>query len=228
MLPDRKTRLALGGVLPYLVVYWSSRRGPVEKTGTIRNLMLDGVYDGICSGDAHVVSGEGFKFDGVSDSVVGAYVPEILSFGTGEHSLSCWFQTSTLAFQNLIAKETGNGWESVLYLRNSNPYIRFRIGATWTNNMSVRVDDGNWHLVTASRIGTTLYVFLDGRQVDSVSSSTESSTNTSPLTVGGGLATLGLSTLNGAIDEVMVTNGKGIDLVMHQAIHEIQRHLFGV
>ena len=91
--------------------------------------------------------------------------------------------------------------------------------------MNIRVDDNVWHFVTGSRIGTTLYVFLDGKQVDSQAGSTDDCTNSENFVLG---ARQTADLFTGNIDMPMVYNGHGITLAEHQAFYHATRGLFGV
>ena len=208
-----------------LVGFWSSVVEGVRPTGTFRNLAM-GVYDGALQSDAYVKPGSGLVLDGTSYRSLHSYTPLVMSFGTRDHTFQCWFKTSTLANQTLMCKISSlslNGtW---LYLRNSNPYIRFLTTSTWTGSMNIRVDDNVWHFVTGSRIGTTLYVFLDGRQVDSQAGSTDDCTNSETFVLG---ARQTKELFTGNIDMPMVYNGHGITLAEHQAFYHATRGLFGV
>jgi hypothetical protein len=137
---------------------------------------LIGTNDGTLNGGmayATVGGRECAEFDGVDDHVS---IPDSAAVSvTGNLTLSCWFRTSTSAYQMLMCKYTGTTAQNSYFL-----FLRGNGGGD-TTKMSffveiegsggfevygtaspVSVFDGNWHHIAGTYDGTNLRSYIDG------------------------------------------------------------------
>ncbi|MEM7454635.1 MAG: LamG-like jellyroll fold domain-containing protein, partial [Planctomycetota bacterium] len=106
-----------------------------------------------------------FTNDSGGSSVVRVLDNAALDFGTGDFTASFWYQTTQLP----PGEATVVGWEGFapdgfdLYTDNFGD-INFRVEGTSGNMVDWAATplDGNWHLITATRSGSTFSIYIDG------------------------------------------------------------------
>ena len=94
-------------------------------------------------------------------------------------TLEVWFKTSTtrggalMGFSDTRTGDPNSAWDRALYITNYGQLV-FGVnpGKIAYINSSQRVNDGGWHLATASLSATGMRLYLDGNLVDSDSSTT--------------------------------------------------------
>ena len=166
--------------------------------------------------------GNSLNFDGVDDYVQFSD-NSVGNFGTGEFTIEYWVKT-TDDKGGVIAKRNScdcDNWSALI----ENGRIRLEIsddGCTTavTNVYGVsKIDDGEWHHIAFTRVGTTIYAYVDGRlEVKGISAHDMTSTNS--LRIGN----IPCSTswhLDGSVDEVRIWN-------IARTKSEIQDNMFGL
>ncbi len=156
--------------------------------------------------------GQGLSFDGNNDSVNITYNANLNL--TSAITLSAWVKTSKSTKQVILNRTTGSSPYNGYELNVSDDYGNCGgTGSTgrpgfWMGTTSgslcakQRIDDGNWHLVTASYDGTTGRIYVDG-VLDTATAMTNQLNNTSSTLYIGTQVT---SFFQGSIDEVRIYN----------------------
>ena len=151
--------------------------------------------------------GKGLNFDGgdftkVSDS-------NSLDFGTGEFTASTWVKFSNSPSSRLIYKynsDTTRGF--MLTTDGSNrPYFNtFSTGGATDAfaQGSTALNDNQWHYVTGTRSGTTLYLYVDGKLVNSATGSSSDISGATAMYIGSSLGSS--SFLTGSMEDVKIYN----------------------
>jgi hypothetical protein len=163
---------------------------------------------GTCTG----VSGEAWKdgangkfgasleFDGSDDYVSTAST--ISGFDQSSNfTLSAWVKTTTSFQRSILSNRNSVGlfWG----ISSSKPFIFFNGASPTTFAGNKTVDDGNWHLLTFIRSGTTSYHYVDGL-LDSSLIQTGVPTNTQTMRIAYDIANSTYFT--GQIDDVRIYN----------------------
>ena len=123
---------------------------------------------------AAVTSWGAVEFDGV-DQYVNCGTDATLNPSDSDFTAMGWIKTSHSDTQFLAMKgDSGDGggfW--MLYLRDSNPYARFRVsdGSTdiYTTSYATSLLDAEWHHVCGVRSGDNVVLYVDGTLAQSVS-----------------------------------------------------------
>lgn len=98
--------------------------------------------------------------------------------------ISCWFSTvSTQNGYQYILTHYGVDGNSVYMIRMTpdrkiQTYFRDSIGNAITVTSTLTYNDGKWHYVVGSKVGTTLYMYVDGILIGNNTNSSISSINT--------------------------------------------------
>lgn len=167
--------------------------------------------------DKNAVSNQAYNFDGTNDSISISDSSE-LNFGTGDFSISCWFNTTRTTAQT-------NGSMALIFKHNtSSPYqgyyfwvgsagdsnqgkLYFRIrdgtGSSDSGYTPLAYNDGNWHHAVAVRTGNVLKIYVDGTEVISTSVTSRNVDNTGTLRLGQNNI-LGNDMFDGNMDEVRI------------------------
>ncbi|RLC33225.1 hypothetical protein DRH14_05240, partial [Candidatus Shapirobacteria bacterium] len=128
--------------------------------------------------------------------------------GTGDFTLAFWFKTSTSerqTFFHLSSSKTGDAGSLWVRTEPTNSRIRALIdgGSTYEDVVSTSDKiDGNWHHVVFLRDSGTTYLYIDGLEIDSASSSLSISRNGTDKEYIGCLDGTA-NFMDGQIDEVM-------------------------
>ena len=148
-------------------------------------------------------------FGGSNNTYISANSTSCGNVGQSDFTVNLWVNTSATGTQALLAKRpsSGGGWYEVwlangvvwagLEDTNGSTQCRVSSGATTVNN-------GSWHMVTATRVGPVLTLYVDAVQVASATSAP-----TTLNLVNSAAVTLGLDTfsnhLNGNMADVLIT-----------------------
>jgi hypothetical protein len=183
------------------------------------------------NGDARPVYGfPSFKFDGTNDGVtIGSFPNTTFDFGSGEFTLECWVNISTFA-----ANGVGTYGVNTIYgTGDSDVGSDFRfvimqgstLGGYTTNGVYLAVNStpiaigayssfatNTWYYVSASRIGNSLYLFLNGTLLSTTSYALSIPNATSYQPSIGVIQYRGsfIYPLNGRISNFRVLKGKGL------------------
>jgi hypothetical protein len=183
------------------------------------------------NGDARPVYGfPSFKFDGTNDGVtIGSFPNTTFDFGSGEFTLECWVNISTFA----AGGATTYGINMIYATGDGDVGSDFRffitqgstLGGYTTNGVYLSVNStpiaigayssfatNTWYYVSASRIGNSLYLFLNGALLSTTSYALSISNATSYQPSIGAIQYRGsfLYPLNGRISNFRVLKGKGL------------------
>lgn len=143
-----------------------------------------------------------------------------LSFGTGDFSISAWFNTTESSATGVILnKGESTGSLPRIFIRTnagSDNRLQWRIGSGNTNLTRDLTDpalfDGNWHHVIVVKIGGAMRFFVDGTLVDQISHATFNNVNVNssrPILLGVQDSVLSASSpmtsyFDGGIDDVRI------------------------
>jgi hypothetical protein len=112
------------------------------------------------------------SFDGVNDAVTFGTGPSLS--GQSDLTLTAWINTSASTEQVILqqrdtAEYNGQYVLQVLSTGRVQFYIYGNGAYQFTLTTSVRIDDGEWHFVTAVRDGMNGYIYIDGNPVPAAS-----------------------------------------------------------
>ncbi|HLO60906.1 MAG TPA: Ig-like domain-containing protein [Bacteroidales bacterium] len=205
-----------GQLTTNLVSYWKLD----ETSGSTANDALT-TNPGTVSGSGATVNQSGkistaFSFDGTDDGVSMGN-KSVLNMGTStDFSISAWFKTSSANDQFIVSKY-GSGYTPGYFIGTDGGYayavIRDGVGTGSAEAIAVTgttlVNNNAWHLITATfdRDGL-LRVYVDGTQqaTGSVTTVTETVTNTESFCIGYRNVSGSYKAFTGSIDEVGIWN----------------------
>lgn len=128
--------------------------------------------------------------------------------GTGDFTIAMWIKTSTASDMPLWTKRdtaTGNGICKFGINATGNIYFWDYNGASFQFNPGTvstgDVNDGNWHLVGFTRVGTAGTYWVDGATSGTTTAASNLSWNTNTSAIGYGGAGSPTEFFNGSIDE---------------------------
>src|SRR3990167_9563410 len=109
--------------------------------------------------------GQGLKFDGVND-YVSAGTGNNLNLGTSNFTFSLWFKIpASVAFSNLLNRaDSGTGVGYIFETVSGK--IRLRLNNVGYVQTPLTYIDNKWRHATGVRNGTSLYMYIDGVQVN--------------------------------------------------------------
>lgn len=151
--------------------------------------------------------GASMLFDGTGDYISTPHHADH-EFGTGDFTVECWVRFNSLAGGPCMIsnyQSAADGWS--LFTDGSAKLVFNCTGDGVDAQGVTTLTTGVWYHVAASRTGSTLKLFLDGVEEDSVTNSALI-TCTVPMTIGRLGSFAGLY-LNGWIDDVRITKGVG-------------------
>ena len=147
---------------------------------------------------------EAMQFDGKGD-FVNLSNDSDFNFGTGEFAVEFWMKTTDTSDNSLIDKSISespfSGW--YFYFRGAGDIDFFANNDANTLDGKIKTNDGNWHHITATRRGTTSYLYVDA--VLDVSAAHSSNDNTAAALLIGTQRSSALF-FNGTMDEVAIWN----------------------
>jgi acid phosphatase type 7 len=153
---------------------------------------------GAITGDSDTAAG----FDGTSGSVS---VPDAAALHVGDtFTIEAWVKRGSIggSANQVIASKQNNSW--VLMFNPSNQLVlRQSTVADLAASTATVTDTSTWHHVVATKNGTSVRLYLDGRDVTGTVSNTTMPNNTMPLAIG---QSTGTAYFSGTIDEVALYN----------------------
>ncbi len=183
-----------------LVGYWN-----FDRNTTLVNDLSGNNNDGTRVGGVNWTTGgklgEGFYFDGVDDYV---NVPDSNSLDiTSAISISAWIKTSTGSAQYIITKHDDSFFLGVgINTGNKLGFYLNSVSSAWLEGTS-NLNDNNWHHVMGIYNGTTILVYVDGVQENSVVRSGAILSGATSVEIG---ARSSGTLFTGNIDEPMIFN----------------------
>lgn len=145
-------------------------------------------------------------FDGANSEVVNVPDDASLKFGTGDFAVSVWVKIDSIGAGQIIFSKHYNNYE--LNINGGGTIVGYVGGLTSSVGTTV-VSAGVWYHVVMTRIGSTLFMYLD-RTETSQSNNTASTSNTTDIIEIGSRAGEGIF-LTGNICQASVWN-KGLSL----------------
>jgi len=128
----------------------------------------------------------GYGFDGSTANYLNQPYNSDLDFGTGDFSITSWFNSSNDATQFICSRNTTN--PIALLLITTTGHVKFDFGgevAETTGNYL----DGNWHQCVATRQGDIVSLFVDGELQDTGNGAAANSASSATATLGIGYRT---------------------------------------
>ena len=251
MLHDRKIKLSLGDLWPYVTLMLDSRRGPVENGGTMLDLSGRGNHAALDTGNSTVTPGEGLDCGNESQGW-GATVADDdgLSFENGTtdvpFGIFLWHYNTGLAVtQQLFAKRQDAGSPNIEWnmVQESGGVINMtlfdgannqRIGAKSASGTS---NSNAWNFYGATYNGNGAYtditLYHNGQAVATVGNNNAGTYYKMDNT--GSTVQIGYYGANptaiptvGKIDGIIVVKGIEPSAQSINALFQVQRPLFGV
>ena len=246
MLPDRKTRLALGGAISDLVWYIDHNRGPVEKTGTVLDLSGN---DNSGALESNLLMGP----EGLQTATLD--VNQILTVaGTGlalsSPATFCWWQkaassqiTSTVSIPICINNgsnpfvTTGNvfGIRCGTFtggLTNEQVVIFLVVGGAYTvyGWETTRNLTNAWHHYIFTANGSAWGLYVDGQAVSLTASSAHPNAKHGEFceSIAGSITYQGAWERSDTTLTKLMLFRSVLDATTANALYHAQRHLFGV
>jgi hypothetical protein len=175
----------------------------VDSSGSPKTLTAAG--DATQSATQSKFGGKSLSVDGNGDYVAVANNSG-LDFGTGDFTVEFWarFSSSVSTSQQLLYSDTSGGWFIGLF--NNGEFGIGRSGVAWDHYASHSMTTNTWHHLAVARSGSSLRLYVDGAQVGSTY------TNTQSYTLEGGTLRIGGTggaeyNLTGFIDDLRITKG---------------------
>ena len=148
------------------------------------------------------------SFDGTDDYVDAG---NVLNMGTSDFTISFWMKAANAIKMGLVSKRTLN-YEEGYYLTTSITTGNVNFGIEQVDNTSgivsgiTNVCDNNWHLITAKKTSSTLFIYVDGALNNSASHSVINSIDNASSLVIGRYNYSAEPYFNGQIDDVKIYN----------------------
>lgn len=147
-------------------------------------------------------------FDGAGDALT---VPanEAFNLGTGDWTVEMWVKTTQTTAGYLISLNQllgANNLQLVLSNATSGHIYVFE-ASSGRVDVASSVNDGNWHHVALSRVGSDVTLWLDGTQLATYVTSFTFWNNSVGIIIGE--RSDAVSAFNGQIDDVRITKGVG-------------------
>ena len=210
---------------------WSQSSSPTLTYPTAQYKMNDnaanttvtdsmGFHDGTAQQNTSALTTAGkintaLDFNGTTDYVSIPDDPN-LNFGANQDfSINVWVKTTQVAASNvwpvIVSKEdrisTRNGYN--INLHNGTTDSRWHLniyvaGTIYRAYGSSDIADGEWHMLTAIRSGSTLYTYQDGVYANQAAASSANVTKAIPLNIGRSPGGTSDSYFSGQIDEVRI------------------------
>ncbi len=149
-----------------LVGWWPFNGNANDESG---NGLNGTVHNAILNTDRMGNSNNSFSFNGGSDRIV---VPNNSLLALNDLTISFWMKTTYNGAHEvgLVSKNISSGYPAYwIYLNHSGPgqvdlYVTQIGGAQAMTNSNVIVNDGNWHLIAATRTSVSglQKIFIDG------------------------------------------------------------------
>lgn len=141
-------------------------------------------------------------FDGTGDYLQLPATPN-LSFGTGDFTVEFWVRFDSIAADRGFLGSSAGGYDFVW--RTSTGLNLGRINTAFDNTFAWSPSINVWYHVAYSRSGTSLKVFVDGAQVGTTATNSNSYDAVTAAIIGG--STTADRLMNGYLDDFRITKG---------------------
>ena len=240
LLPDKATRMALGGYLPYLTGYWSSRRGPVEAGGTLMD-NSGAVHSATLTATCPVEAGVGLVGNGTDAyAVVGTNVYKTDTYGC----FMCWAKLNAsiiglaTSLFSLCVPTKARMFAFAVIASSRKPYWQYYDHPTNIVYNSNKALDSDWNHLCLLHTGSVNKIYVNGIDYgisNIVGSGNRWCADMPADTYSTRIASMQWKTtttnsylLEGDMDEIMMLSDVAVDIANVRAVYECQRHLFGV
>ena len=214
MIPDLLRRAAGNAVAgdPYysavsLLLHFNGANGSTTFTdSSSNNLTVTATGNAQISTAQSKFGGAAGYFDGNGDYLTVASNP-VFNFGTGDFTIEGWVYLSSVSGDWFIVSSSGSGGMFFGYSSSVSPYGWGvgRTGVAWDYITASTATTNTWYHVAVCRSGTSLRIFVNGTQVGTTNTNSQSyNLSATSLTIASQGATY---YLNGYIDELRVTKG---------------------
>lgn len=191
---------------------------PASQCSLLTNFTNAGIVDATSKNDLVTVGsaqistavtkfGTGsMKFNGTTD-YLSFPASQNMSLGSGDFTIEGWVYISAItAYGTIVGTRptAGNYTDAWTLGIHATGYIYFYTNAFIVQSATGLITTGQWYYIAATRSGTTLKVFLNGSQVGSTATNSQSLTQ-NILYVGANLDAS--DKLNGYIDDLRITKG---------------------
>jgi len=198
----------------------------IANTSLLLNMTNAGIYDATSKNDLETVGnaqisttqskfgGSSMYFDGTGDYLY-ARNNQDLNLGTGDFTCECWVYVTSWSNANphLFAKwnDGGNGYAYKGRILSSGASLRFGTGNNGTLSTEFDFSGANlslntWYHIAFTRYGSSLKAFVNGVQIGSTQTTSNSLSSNSAFLVGAA-SDGGLDYIFGYIDDLRITKG---------------------
>jgi hypothetical protein len=148
--------------------------------------------------------GSSISFPGALTSYLVTPTNSLLDFGTGDFTVECWVYFNSVASdQGLFGGSSTGAWE--IRWRTSTGLNLGRLNTAFDSTFAWSPSAATWYHVAVTRSGTSVRGFVDGTQIGSTS--TNSNTYNSGTLFYIGITDTSNNPLNGYLDDVRITKG---------------------
>ncbi|MFL5912917.1 MAG: LamG-like jellyroll fold domain-containing protein, partial [Gaiellaceae bacterium] len=188
-----------------LVGFW--RLGDASGTAACDGTGVNpGTYQGgFTLGQSGAIAGDSDKATSFNGTTGDVSVPSSTSLNAGDtFSIEAWVKRGSTGgtTNQVIASKQGTSW--MLAFSTANALILQVNGTTVNTSSSTVADTTSWHHVVATKSGTSVHLYIDGKDVTGSKTTNKTvSNNTSALTIG---ASGTASWFKGTLDEVAAYN----------------------
>jgi RHS repeat-associated protein len=184
-----------------LISYWrlddSTGTSACDAKGT--NV---GTYSGgFTLGQAGALAGDSDNASSFNGSTGKVSIPSATSLNVADtFTIEAWVKRGSVGgtASQVIASKGANAW--MLLFNSSNKLVLQQSGSTAVNTSTTAVaDTTSWHHVVATKSGTTVHLYIDGKDASGTTSNKTMANNTQPLVIGQDGTS---SPFNGTIDDV--------------------------
>ena len=151
------------------------------------------------------------RLDGSGDYINIPY-SQLFNFGTGDFTVECWVNISYVQYSGIISSMSSSITTEMWLLGFSNAARVMTFGMDSSGNAVCGADytdyQNIWTHIAACRSGSTLKLFFNGTQVQSVTNSSNFTGDTAnPVTIGRRYTEQANYYMNGYIDDLRITKG---------------------
>ena len=166
-------------------------------------------------GNAQITTGAPVKFgsgialfDGTGDRL-SLTTQTDFGFGTGDFSIECiLYLSDDTGTESMFDFRAGSDTDSALHFYTVDRKPKVAVGNTIIMQPNVTLINTTFYHLMVTRVGTTMKIFVDGSQIDSVTNSSDLGT-TKPLIIGSKYDGSS-SDLQGRLDDIRVRKGTGV------------------
>jgi hypothetical protein len=189
--------------VPFMYVSdsWQAENNALDSVGDMNGMPANITY-------TTGFSGYGFQFNGVNSSI--NFGTNAGNIGTNNFGIDFFIQTTSTAAQSVLSKNPSCSHASMWDIRlTNNGTINFAICANTSGtdyqflHSTAVVNDGNFHEVTAVRLGVDLYLYIDGQlNAEATTSTIANISNSAAMMAGTETCTTGLGFFTGVLDGI--------------------------